>query len=737
MRTESRNSEPSSPESSSIAASGGAAIQIRKASENNLQGIDCDIPRGRLTAVCGPSGSGKSSLVFDTILRAAECRALSALGRHGALVPPRVDLIRALSFCAGLRRKLPRARRATVGSVSDATAKLKSLFLEIGEETCPKCQAEIAYDSPSSIIDRALRMEGSVGVFARMPISERERLLSQGFTRALISGVLIPLESAEDDPLLLGVDVVSAESPVRLSEAIRLGLELGSGAVLLRNASGELEQVSAVPRCVGCGAVYAPVEREIGSVMNERMRSFRMADLSLGEILARPIESLVPWLEALQVEGDRARRSSEELRGIVERICRLDLGYLSLDRSVATLSSGEAQRVLLARFLGSAMHGVSYLLDEPTTGLHPRDIQALLGELRRLVEQGNTAILVEHNVAAIKEADFVLELGPGGGSAGGRIVSSGGAAVVKDVCSRMSARPLPLRPEAAARGVIGITDVSKHNLKNLSVEIPLGVLVAVCGVSGSGKSTLIREVLVPALVERRLGVETKGVSAPDLLRHVYDLGEVLRSTSHRSTVLSRIGIEPELRRLYARTPAAKVLGLVPGDFSPKNERVHDITFRGVRFGGIGELSIREALDTFGRIPRVAGALRNAVQLGLEYLHLGERTRAISLGEFQRLVLSRFLARGGEGMRLFVLDEPSQGLHPEEEDKLIGVLYSLVRRGDTVIVIDHSPRLIRAAHHIIELGPEGGSRGGEIVAQGTLAEILRTEESRVAPFLRDG
>jgi excinuclease ABC subunit A len=598
-------------------------------------------------------------------------------------------------------------------------------------------------------------------------------------------------------------------------EDLDRALRLGAGAVKLRSAAGK-EQLfslqSACPQCGfsapeldprwfsfatkqgrcetcdGAGVLVAEPAKKRGRKAAEAVtappvvcpdchgarlspipRAARFDGERFHELTARSVSSLLVRLEALQLSGDAAQIALPILAELLRRVrflVQVGLGYLSLDRSAATLSGGEMQRLRLAAQLGAGLTGALYVLDEPTIGLHPRDTGRLIDNLRSLVELGSTVLVVEHDSETIRAADFLIDLGPGGGSRGGHIVASGAPA---DVCAHpdsptghaLSAPP-ELRaalPIPAKHEMLRLTGATAHNLKGVDIEVPVGRFTVVAGVSGSGKSTLVRQVLLPALRER-LGLVTeppgafKSLAGGSSLKRAVSVDQSPIGRTPRSVPATFLGIWDQIRRVYAATPDAKMRGFEPSRFSFNTGRggqcptcegqgaiTHEMSFLpdvvstcptcdGLRFeprtlevrymdrsiGDVLKLTAEEAARVFENHPTIAAPLRTLSDLGAGYIALGQGSHTLSGGEAQRLKLAAELTqKPTQGATLYVLDEPTTGLHLADVARLMNVLSRLVERGDTLVVIEHHPEVLAGADYLIELGPEGGERGGKIVA----------------------
>jgi excinuclease ABC subunit A len=526
-----------------------------------------------------------------------------------------------------------------------------------------------------------------------------------------------------------------------------------------------------------------------GQRLRPEARAVKVGGRSLPQLLAEPAAGLLAALTSLRLSGRDAAVAVPVLREVEERIGfleRVGLGYLTLDRDATTLSGGESQRIRLAASLGSHLRGVCYVLDEPTIGLHPRDNARLLEALTELRWRGNSLLVVEHDVETIRRADHIIDLGPGGGRQGGRVVATGSpAALAKNpdsptgrVLARGAPPPPPEPPEPSAW--LAIQGARLHNLQGLDVRVPLGRLVAVTGVSGSGKSTLVREVLVEGLTalaaKRSPAACTRLVGAGALAR-VLEVDATPVGKTPRSVPATYLGIWDVIRDALSRTVEARTRGYGPGRFSFNvpggrgggrceacegrgritvemsflpdvetpceschgarfTEETCEVRWHGLSAAQLLALTFAEAEPVFRDVPRIAPFVKLMDEVGLGYLALGQSSTTLSGGEAQRLKLVTELGRpAGEGRTLYVLDEPTTGLHGEDVDRLLAVLRRLVDRGDTVLVIEHHLDLVARCDHLIDLGPEGGAGGGQVVVAGTVREVAACAASHTGAALR--
>ncbi len=529
--------------------------------------------------------------------------------------------------------------------------------------------------------------------------------------------------------------------------------------------------------CTTCG----------GSRMRSESASVRVGGETIVDLSKMTVAGASEFFQALALDGADKQIATEvlkEVRSRLEFLRAVGLGYLSLDRAGPTLSGGESQRIRLASQVGSDLTGVIYILDEPSIGLHQRDNRRLLDTLVRMRDIGNTIVVVEHDEETVREADWVIDFGPGAGVKGGSIVHQGTPKSLEKNTKSLTGGYLSGRmaidvPETRrqATGSVKIAGARENNLADVDVEFPLGVLTAVTGVSGAGKSTLVNDILYPALsrklhnTTRRVG-RHRAVHGLDQLDKVIDIDQRPIGRTPRSNPATYIKVFDEVRGFFAGLPEARVNGYKPGRFSFNvkggrceacegdgvrkiemhfladvyvqceqcvGKRFNDATL-GVKYKGnsiadVLDLTVREALELFEAHPKVAGPLRLLEEVGLDYLHLGQPSPTLSGGEAQRIKLARELSKRATGRTLYILDEPTTGLHFDDVRKLLGVLQKLVDTGNTVVVIEHNLDVIKTADWIIDLGPEGGPKGGEIIAQGTPEQVARTKGSFTGHYLK--
>ncbi len=803
-------------------------IQLRGVRTHNLRNVDVDIPHDALTVITGVSGSGKSSLAFDTLHAEAWRRFGESLPGHARRRLARLPRP-ALDSAAGLGPSVavgPRATgshpRSLVGSAAGLLPPLRLLWSRFGQRHCPSCDQAVPDESCVSCgvtvpplgaghfsSNRELGACPACDGLGQRQACDPERLISHpelGLWHGAMQGSRLGRHLGEPHGQHLATLATAAEQlGLELErpwcsltpEAKRLALE-GSGERLWRvrwrfrrgRRSGEHRFEGTWP---GLRALVEQAwEREHGSrrgreiaelmrpepcasCHGERLapwpRAVRFGGWTLPALCALTVDELIETLEAWDghaggsMGDDGVRAATAELRAQLSSgarsLQRLGLGYLSLDRRSDTLSGGESRRVQLAGLLGSGLAGLCCVLDEPSIGLHPRDTSVLLRQLRGLVEEGNTVVVVEHDLEIIRAADHVLEIGPGAGGAGGRVVARGTPAALAEgsglTGAWLSGRAgLPLRRQRVLPGErIELSGLHRHNLRDVDVSIPCGGLVALAGVSGSGKSTLMLEVLEPSLRSGK-PVGCARVRAPAFDRVVVADDRPLGASPH-STPASYLGLAPHIAALFASSEAARAAGLGRASFLPGSEKGRCPACKGTGLEAVGlelladawlpceacggqrfrpelltlevdgsniaealGLAVDEARTRYAGSRALRAGLDLLARLGLGYLRLDQRTGTTSGGERRRLRLARALIEGerARGRCLFLLDEPSVGLHPADVARLLQALDLLVVQGHSVLIVEHDPALLSRCDHILELGPGGGPRGGWLIAEGS-------------------
>jgi excinuclease ABC subunit A len=524
-----------------------------------------------------------------------------------------------------------------------------------------------------------------------------------------------------------------------------------------------------------------------GARLKPEVLAVKVGGCSIHEFARMSVGAALRFLDDLGLTPTEELIGHRIVKEIRERLTFLDdvgVGYLQLDRAARTLSGGEAQRLRLATQIGSQLVGVLYILDEPSIGLHQRDNDRLIGTLHRLRDLGNTVLVVEHDEQMMRTADWLVDMGPGAGEHGGYVVAEGSAGDVMRVPGSVTGQFLSGQRQIAVparrsddRGELRVIGASEHNLKGIDVDIPIGRFVCVAGVSGSGKSTLVNEIVFKALGNRLNKTRTKpgahtDVEGVDAFDKVIDIDQTPIGRTPRSNPATYTDLFTHVRDLYSLTPEAKVRGYKPGRFSFNvrggrceackgdgqikiemhflpdvyvpcetchgkryNRETLEVRFKGKSIADVLEMSVEEALEFFSKVPKIQRRLQTMHDVGLDYIRLGQPATTLSGGEAQRVKLAAELSKVATGRTLYILDEPTTGLHFADIEKLLEVLQRLVDTGNTVLVIEHNLDVIKQSDWVIDLGPEGGDAGGEVIAVGTPEDIAEVEESHTGQFLR--
>ncbi|MFD8231333.1 ATP-binding cassette domain-containing protein [Streptomyces sp. NPDC059696] len=763
-------------------------VRVRGAREHNLRGVDADIPRDVLAVFTGVSGSGKSSLAFGTIYAEAQRRYFESVAPYARRLihqvgAPRVGQITGLPPAVSLQqRRAAPTSRSSVGTVTNLSNSLRMLFSRAGTYphgaerldsdafspntavgACPECHGlgrvhrtseELLVPDPSlSIRDGAIAawpgawqgknlrdILDALGhdvdrPWRELPAAEREWIL---FTDEQPVVTVHPVRDADRIQRPYQGTYMSAHRYVMKTFA-------DSRSATLR---ARAERFLTSAPCPACG----------GSRLRPEAMAVTFGGRTIAELAALPLVELGAGLDAT---SQAARVLTDDLRSRIAPVVELGLGYLSLDRPAPTLSAGELQRLRLATQLRSGLFGVVYVLDEPSAGLHPADTEALLTVLERLKSAGNSVFVVEHHLDVVRGADWLVDVGPGAGEHGGRVLHSGPVAGLAQVAESATARylfdhsPAPARKVREATGWFRTGPVSRHNLRGVTAEFPLGVFTAVTGVSGSGKSTLIGEITQePAGVGRLVSVDQKPIGR-----------------TPRSNLATYTGLFDVVRKVFAATDGARARGygvgrfsfnvaggrcetcqgegfvsvellFLPSTYAPcpdcdgarYNPPTLEVTYRGRNIAQVLDLTVEAAAEFFADTPAVARSLGTLLDVGLGYLRLGQPATELSGGEAQRIKLASELQRGRRGHTLYLLDEPTTGLHPADVDVLMRQLHGLVDAGHTVVVVEHDMSVVAGADWVIDLGPGGGDAGGRIVAAGPPRDVARAADSRTAPYL---
>ena len=824
-------------------------IVVRGARVHNLKNIDVDIPLGRLVAIAGVSGSGKSSLALGTLYAEGSRRYLEALStytrrRITQAGRAEVDEIRHVPAALALHQRpgIPGVR-STFGTASELLNSLRLMFSRLGSHCCPNghlcppgmdvalmlptrcpiCGVEFYGPGAEAM---AFNSEGACPTCSGTGIVRTvdESTLVPDDTLSIDEGAVAPWQTLmwslmKDIAREMGVrtdvpfkDLTPEEKEIvfhgpaekrhifyvndKTNVAAEMDFTYYSAVYTVENALSKVRDEKGMKRvekflheaaCPDCG----------GTRLNAKVRSTRLAGKNLAEATAMTLDALIPWVQAVPgtLPGEMRPMAESIIQSFLDnakRLVDLGLGYLTLDRASSTLSTGERQRVQLARAVRNETTGVLYVLDEPSIGLHPSNIEGLMEVVDSLIADGNSVVLVDHDVHVLKRADHMIEMGPLAGSEGGTIIARG---TIDEVVHTAGSKIAPFITEEAGiltrsrctkedlfrLGTIHMETAPIHTVRSLKVDIPRGRLTVVTGVSGSGKTTMVLESLIPGLNAaaegRRLPDHVRKMEAPGIRRaNLIDASPI--GINIRSTVATYSGILDELRKRYAATPEAKIRRLNAGAFSYNTGSLRcpvcdgtgqislDVQFlpdvqitcpecggkryspeadtilwqpkhtaKGYALPDLMAMTVKDCLPLFGKDKSIFTKLSTLNDLGLGYLTLGEDTPALSGGEAQRLKLASEMGKTQDDS-VFVFDEPTIGLHPLDVQVLLSVFNRLVEAGATVIVIEHDLDVIANADYIVDMGPGGGENGGRIVASGTPEEISDNPESITGRYLRE-
>ncbi|ELP31219.1 excinuclease ABC subunit UvrA [Rhodopirellula baltica] len=828
-------------------------IRIRGARVHNLRNLDVDIPRDAITVISGVSGSGKSSLAFDTLFAEGQRQYIDSLSTYArqyldAIPRPDVDWIDGLAPTLSIDQKSgSHSARSTVATITEIYDYLRLLYARVGVPHCVACGSTISTQTPDRIVATLAALPDRTKLTLMSPMVRGrkgahadvlEQIAGHGLVRARVDGEMYlledvpPLAVRKNHTIEAIVDrlIIKDGVDARLDESTRLALRLAGGmcSALIDRGDGEPETklfstsmtclecgesfeeleprtfsfnspYGACPTCQGLGKVAVRADKShmvtCSTCEGGRLKAESLAvtihDVSIDALCRMPLPDAQSWMENVAQPLDALQQKvaapiqSEVVRRI-DFLRRVGVDYLTLDRSAETLSGGEMQRVRLATSIGSGLVGVCYVLDEPSIGLHPADHHRLLAAIKELQTAGNTIVIVEHDEDTIQAADHVIDIGPGAGRHGGRLVSQGTAAEVADdeaspTGAYLSGRSkIGLdRPRRTPRKShqLTLTGATLNNLQNVTAKIPLGCLVGVSGVSGSGKSSLIVDTLYPALAAKlELVADQPGphkrLTGAQHIDKLVPIDQTPIGRTTRSCPATYAGVMDPIRQVYASTREAKTLGFAANRFSFNspagrcdvckgngferiemnflsdlliecsrcggkrfNRQTLQVRFKGASIADVLGMTIDAAQEFFKNVPKVHHLLTSLVDVGLGYVTLGQSSTTLSGGEAQRIKLATELARPATGKTFYVLDEPTTGLHFADVQRLLVVLDRLVEAGNTVLVIEHQSDLLAACDWLLDLGPGGGSQGGHLIAEGPPETIAACPESATGKFLR--
>jgi excinuclease ABC subunit A len=824
-------------------------ISIRGARQHNLKGISVDIPRNVFVVITGVSGSGKSSLALDTIYAEGQRRYVESISAYARqflekMDKPDADSIEGLSPAIAIGQRTSTGNpRSTVGTSTEIHDYLRVLYATVGVAHCPVCGIPIKALSAQEMVDNIMDLPAGTPIQLLSPVIENhqgahadilKKLFRDGFTRVAINGdiQLLDADIRLDGTIPHSIDVVIDRLIVkegiknRLTDSLELALSVSGGRVQV-NVEGstplafnqhpvcpvcgfKFGKISpgmfsfnsphgACPDCGGLGMKQGPVRHGsspgkitcptcLGARLKPESLAVKVGGKGIHDVTSFSVKKAEQFLSGLEMGRKQSAIASRLLKEILSRlgfISSLGLDYLTIDRSISSLSGGEDQRIRLATQIGSGLAGVLYVLDEPSIGLHPKDNVKLLESLKKLKDLGNTVLVVEHDEQTILAADHIVDIGPGAGEGGGRLLFSGPPEKIADIPESLTGRYLsgalkiavPARRRNGTGKYLSVRGACEHNLKNISVDIPLGTFTCITGVSGSGKSSLINDIVYPFL-SRRVNRSKhpagciQAIEGAQHIEKVINIDQTPIGKTPRSNPATYTGIFDDIRRLFAMLPESRKRGYTAGRFSFNirggrcetckgdgvvkiemhflpdvyvkcdscdgkryNRDTLEVKLKGFNIADILDMTVARALGFFESIPPIRAKLSTLTEVGLGYLKLGQQATTLSGGEAQRIKLAGELGRKTAGRTLYLLDEPTTGLHPADIDKLLQMLNRLVQKQNTVIVIEHHLDVIKTADYIIDLGSGGGEAGGRVVAAGTPEEIARSPASHTGVFLR--
>jgi excinuclease ABC subunit A len=816
-------------------------IKIVNAKEHNLKNVSVDIPQNKLIAITGVSGSGKSTLAFDIIFAEGQRRYIDCLSPYARqyikqLKIADIDQLKNIPPTIAVSQKsAPPLGVSTVATTTELYQYLRLLFAKLGTQHCIHDNTPITSHSQDAICSEITRKFENNRIFLLAPVVRGrkghyrelfERALKAEIYQALIDNKLTTItdetklerHKIHDISLVVASMTVSTKNISFLKEAVEQCLIIGNGSIEIFS-----EKIQGLPSlfniarvCPKCGTGYRELDPQDFSFRSQR--GCCTTCQGTGEVAKKNTVSSCPDClgsriktlgRFVYIEGktiyDLARLSAPELlrfiqqlsfskrltsiaetilpelKSKLELIISVGLDYLELDRNSSSLSGGEAQRLRLAKTLSSSLTGVCYILDEPSIGLHPSDHKQLMQTLFKLRDMGNTVIVVEHDEETIRLADYIVDVGPGGGSNGGKVIYAGELSGITSVKESITGNELNKRSIANSldkkissfnkeHQVIELKGASANNLKNIDVKIPINSICAIAGVSGAGKSSLIHQTLVPAIIEELKGEKEReknykktwaSLSIPPQINRIIEIDQSPAGKTNTSTPASFLGILDEIRKLYSRLPEAKIRGwnashfsfntgkgrcpdcngkgenIIPMSFLPNatmkcescnglryTEETLECTFQGLSLGSLFKKTFAEASTIFINHRKIKTPIDNVLALGLEYLTLGQATYTLSGGETQRLKIAKELGTLESTNTIYILDEPTIGLHMSDVKKLINVLNNLTKNNNSIIIIEHNLDVLRLADYIIELGPQAGKKGGTLLFQGTPNELSK-------------
>ena len=740
-------------------------IRIRGLKQNNLKNISLDIPKNKIVVFTGVSGSGKSSIVFDTVAAESqrqmnETYSAWVRGRLPKYEKPNVEWIDNLNPSVIIdQTRLGGNARSTVGTISDMYSLLRLLFSRIGSPAVGPA-SYFSFNNPNGMCPTCAGI-GKIMDFDMNNLIDAEKTYDEGCFQLPAFGKGNYYWKVYRHPELFRTDVPWKDLSEEEQNILLYGSRTKGGERLDKKLEGVYNQFKRLVLMKGAEEQTDHTLKKIsrflyececpdckGKRLNENALSCRINGYNIYEMCEMEFSTLREELE--NIKDERAVTIVEQLKASLDRMIDIGLPYLFMNRESATLSGGEAQRLKLVRYMGSSLCGMIYIFDEPSTGMHPRDVHRMSRLLRSLRDKGNTVLVVEHDKDIISIADEVIDIGPLAGKNGGQVLFQGsyekllisGTRTGDALSSEIKIKEKVRKP----KGFLEVRGATLHNLKNIDVDIPLGILTVVTGVAGSGKSSLIRDVFAKQYANQVVLIDQSAITA-----------------TGRSTVCTFLGFFDEIRKVFAAKnqadsslftfngkgacPYCKGRGTITTELvfmepvttvcehcngTRYSEEALQYTVNGKTIVDVLAMSVEEALDFFRENKKISGMLSALMEVGLPYISLGQPLSTFSGGERQRVKLAQNIKKKGN---IYILDEPTTGLHAADIEKVVDILESIVDRGNTVIVIEHNVDVMKLADYIIDVGPDGGTKGGEIVFTGTPREMLEHGNTITAKYLR--
>ena len=827
-------------------------IELSNVRVNNLKDLCLSIPHGQWLSVCGLSGSGKSSLAFDTLYAEGQRRYMEALSVKTRqfvqqLDRPEADLVSGLPPAIAIRApKGTPGPRTTLASASEIDPLLRLLFAKVADSFCPQCNQAIACDNPQTVANWMQNLPAGQRLVIAWPVATDANLdevisdaVRNGFVRAVVNGAFMELESGTGNSLQ-----VNPESPVfvvvdrirsgdvaldRATESLESAFFCGQGKVVIyvqdedgnESIDGQRfhrHQFSASAICADCNIALPELEPRLFSTSNSlsvcenckgtgllretlepchacagtRFQilplAFRIAGKNFADVGALSVTQAIEFIDTLELTQSQNQTVGsilEQLKNRLNYLVSTGLEYLTLDRALRTLSSGEAQRVLLTTVLGTTLVNVLFVLDEPSIGLHSHNVEQLVRSISDLHSRGNTVVVVDHEPDVIQAAHRIVEIGPGAGSEGGEVVFDGELeellsdeqSLTGQFLSRRRGQSAGQENRRKSHRFMKLIGASGNNLKNINVEFPLGVLCAVTGVSGAGKTSLVQNTLFGA-VSKKFDTDIVGTLPYEEIHGADWVSEVVLvdaspiGKSSRSNPVTYVKAFSEIRNCFADTPDASRQNFGPGKFSFNvaggrcekcrgdgqlslnmqfmadiwvtcdqcngtryREDVLSVRYRDRNIAQVLSMTVRQAFPFFRGHPAVQTKLKALIDVGLEYIQLGQPANTLSSGESQRLKMAHYLNSAKNRRVLFLMDQPTTGLHPHDIIRLLDCFNSLISVGHSMIVVEHNLNFIKHADWIIDLGPGAAEEGGQVVATGTPEEIATNDTSVTGRYMK--